>query len=527
MFLLVNISLFSQGWPVSLRSSSVSGEPTWQSSPQTQSGIDGVATAGSKVPPTLPSLAGQQSTFLRHLFERLKHAKPDGPGPDLLNEAGGIEFDAVEDTERPDFIANIDEIREPLTKAHKDFVSRINDISDLPYHPGTKGIVSSAGGDYMPTFVSSLRMIRRTGCELPVEVFLINWDEFEPYICEVVLPKLNAKCIVLEEMLEQASVLKDEDSVKIEGFQIKPFAMLLSSFETFIWLDSDCIPLYDPEALLSAEPFASTGLVTWPDFWQNSAASLYFNISGQPEPPMTKRASTESGIVLMSKQKHSRTLLLSTYYNYWGPDYFWSLLGQGAYGTSGDKETFLQAASALGADFYAVSEPVVEAQYVNGLGEVTLAAMVQTDPMEDYKLTRQGTWRVKDQDLAKAPRVFFVHASNPKFNAGSDILNLLEVDGRWGRAWAGPDHVTSRFGYDVEKSYWKEVMAVTCSLEHAFIAWQQKRGLCESVRRYWNSTIIDPKTPLPPFIEKPVVLSTPSPALSARKEAIQTAHPAR
>ncbi|KAJ5261308.1 nucleotide-diphospho-sugar transferase [Penicillium angulare] len=535
VILLVNAYLFSQRWPVHFRSSSVSSSPGASTSTSalapthTISGIDGLATGTPElVSSILPSLAKQQSTYLRDLFQRLDSVKPDCSGPHLQKDAGGTGYEPVEPRPRPDYISNADEMREPLTKSHEDFVAGIKEISDLPYHSGTRGIVSSAGGDYMPTFISSLRMIRRTGCTLPVEVFLIDWDEFEPYICEVVLPTLNAKCIVLQEMLEDAHFLKDDDSVKIEGYQIKPFAMILSSFDTFIWMDSDCIPLYDPEVLLDAEPFTSTGLVTWPDFWQNSASPLYFNISGQPEPSMLERASTESGIVLMSKQKHAETLALCVYYNYWGPDYYWALLGQGAYGSGGDKETFVQAASALGADFYAVSEPIADAKYLAKSGDYMFGAMVQADPREDYKLTRQGIWRVLDRGLARAPSVFFVHASNPKFNAGSDILDLLEIeDGEWGRVWAGPDHVTSRFGYDIEKPYWEELMNVTCSLEHAFFAWQHKRGLCEGVQKYWNSTIINPDTPLPPFINETVILNITSPVTSAGKEASPTPHLAR
>lgn len=54
--------------------------------------------------------------------------------------------------------------------------------------PGTKGIVSTAGGTY-PILVISLRMLRRTGSTLPIEIFLADEDEYEEYICDVVLPR--------------------------------------------------------------------------------------------------------------------------------------------------------------------------------------------------------------------------------------------------------------------------------------------------------------------------------------------------
>ncbi|KAJ5525379.1 mannosyltransferase [Penicillium frequentans] len=378
-------------------------------------------------PPAPLSLAARQETLLRDLSVQLKEHKPQCSPPKVDGHVDGVTFDPVNLKPRPDLVANADEIQRPMQKAHDGFVAAIKEQKARPYNKGAKGIVSSAGGEYLPTFVASLRMIRRTGCELPVEVFLKDWVEYEPYICEVVLPMLNAQCKVLEEIMD---VVRDGQGkptkhIKVEHFQIKPFAMLLSSFENFIWIDADCVPLHDPTALLASDPFSSTGLVTWPDFWANTASPLYFNISRQSEPLMTARAATESGVMLVSKRKHFPTLLLAVYYNYYGPEYYWPLLGQGAYG-QGDKDTFIQAASALDTTFHTVSEPVaaVERDYDNGAW--TFTAMVQADPIEDYKLTSQDIWRVTNATAAKAPRVF---SSTPQTPSLTLDLNLRRSPG--------------------------------------------------------------------------------------------------
>ncbi|KAJ5924121.1 nucleotide-diphospho-sugar transferase [Penicillium verhagenii] len=518
--LLVNFYLFWYGWPSNLNPgleshsepqaspSESSIEEIWTNS--TANGSDLTISVPEYHAPNSTPLADRQADFIQHLFKQLNENNPQCRNVRVDEDTGGIEFDAVNDTPRPNYIVREDEMREPLAKAHRDFVAAIQDfdVSKLPYNSGTRGIISSAGGDYFPTFVTSLRMIRRTGCTLPVEVFLIDWSEFEPYICEVVLPKLNAKCIVLAEMIEKAHFPK-KNIPQLKGYQIKPFAMLLSSFETFIWMDSDCVPLHEPGTLLDSEPFTSTGLVTWPDYWANTVAPLYFNISLQPEPPMTARQSTESGIMLVSKQQHFLTLSLSTYYNYYGPDYYWALLGQGAYG-QGDKDTFIQAAAAVNAPFYAVSEPVATVERPVRTGKMGFAAMVQTDPVQDYNLTSQGLWRVKNSSVAPAPRAFFVHASNPKFNAAGNILEeSSRKDGKPGRLWAWPEDVTRRFGYDAERAYWDELKTVTCTLEHAFFSWQQKSGLCEGVQRIWEIAINNPDAPIPGFTgEAPVDFNT-------------------
>ncbi|KAJ6095897.1 mannosyltransferase [Penicillium sp. IBT 16267x] len=444
-------------------------------------------------PPAPLSLAAYQATLLEDLSAQLKAHKPQCSPPKVDGHVDGVTFDPVNLKPRPDHVINSDEIQGPMQKAHDGFVAAIKQQKVRPYNKGTKGIVSSAGGEYLPTFVASLRMIRRTGCELPVEVFLKDWVEYEPYICEVVLPVLNAQCKVLEEILD---VIRDGKGkpMKVEHFQIKPFAMLLSSFESFIWIDADCVPLHDPTVLLNSDPFSSTGLVTWPDFWANTASPLYFNITRQSEPPMTARAATESGVMLISKRKHFSTLLLAVYYNYYGPDYYWPLLGQGAYG-QGDKDTFIQAASALNTRFHTVSEPVgaVERDYDNGAW--TFTAMVQADPMEDYILTSQGIWRVTNATVAKAPRVFFLHASSPKFNAGLELVKTS----RRGRLYTQPGDVIRRFGYDIEKKYWEEAMTVACTLQHAFDSWKKSSGLCEDMQHHWNATFSDPDAQVPQF----------------------------
>lgn len=450
-------------------------------------------------------LEDRQATFLRDLYTQIEEHAPQCPPPNIPGSVAGIGFDAVNAMPRPSLIINTDELQGPMQKAHDGFVAAIKTLTDRPYDNGTRGIVSSAGGEYMPTFVASLRMLRRTGCKLPVEVFVNDRHEYEPYICEVVLPALGAKCKVLGEALDLIHDRNDKP-IKVEHYQIKSLAMLLSSFESFLWIDADCFPLHDPEILLDSDPFASRGLVAWPDFWANTASALYFNISRQPELPMTARQSTESGMMLISKRMHFSTLLLAMYYNYYGPDYYWPLLDQGSYG-QGDKDTFFQAAGALGADFYTVSEPVVAVEHnYDDWGTNEFSAMAQADPMQDYNLTSQGKWRIKTPSIAEAPRVFFLHASNPKFNAATDLLEKTQrYTGEPGRLWNRPDEVLRRFGYDVEKPYWKEAMTVTCTLEDTFSSWQNMTGLCEDMQHFWNETMSNPDADILHFTDdKPV-----------------------
>ncbi|KAI9929611.1 hypothetical protein MW887_001085 [Aspergillus wentii] len=438
--------------------------------------------------PTIRVPLPQRQDLLRHqLSSLLQDHKPNCAAIQLDGEAGGPYFNAVDEGKRTNYIKNVGEIFRPMQAAHDGFVREIQDPKvQLPYLPRTTGIVSSAGGAYLPNFLVTLRLIRRRGSDLPVEVFMKDWEEYEAYICEVVLPPMNAKCLVLSEMLSGLKAM--------EHYQIKSFAILFSSFETVMWLDSDNVPLHDPGILLNSQPFTSTGLVTWPDFWASTTAPIYYNISRQPEPSLRARASTEAGMILVSKRSHASMLLLSAYYNYYGPDYYYPLLSQGGYG-QGDKDTFIPAATAMNKTFYTVSEPVVILGRIDpSTGDVVAAAMLQSDPIADFQLTSQGKWRVKDPYVAKPVRAFFIHTMAMKFNPANGLMGEKSHnwDGNPDRAYTAPEEALQRFGYDAERDMWEETLAMTCDLEHAFHTWKSKSGVCAEVKAYWNAVYANP-----------------------------------
>lgn len=340
-------------------------------------------------------------------------------------------------------------------------------------------------------------MLRRVGSTLPVEVYVKDSGEHEKHICEDILPGLNARCLILADVVGKEA---------IAHYQLKAFAVLFSSFEEVIWMDADAFPLYKPEEVFDADPFKSTGLVTWPDFWASSVSPAYFALSQQPEPPMSARQSSETGVFMVSKKTHLVTLLLASYYNYYGPSHYFRLLSQGGPG-EGDKETFLQAASAVGEPFYAVSERVSAIGHALP-DKLSGSAMAQSDPVQDYILTSQDKWRVQDPEVAKAPRVFFIHAHFPKFNPGENVFGMkwetaptLRPDGTDGRAWTAPEDSIRRFGYDAEKAYWEEIKWVSCNPQIEFRTWADKPKICAKVENYWQNVFSEPHLDDPKFTD--------------------------
>ncbi|EYE91762.1 alpha-mannosyltransferase [Aspergillus ruber CBS 135680] len=459
------------------------------------------STPASVVPNTAfqVPLAERQNAFWKALHPILQKNAPANPPPERRGDVGAIHFNASSTDPRPDLILLNDQDRNAMQVAHENFVLDVRHSKALrPVHrPGSRGIVSTAGGSYLPVFLSSLRMLRRVGSTLPVEVYMKDSTEYEKRICDGILPKLNARCLVLADVVGKEA---------IAHYQLKVFAMLFSSFEEILWMDADVFPLYKPEEVFDADPFKSAGLITWPDFWASSVSPAYFALSQQQEPPMSARQSSETGALMVSKKTHLTTLLLAAYYNYYGPSHYFRLLSQGGPG-EGDKETFLQAASAVGEPFYAVSERVAAIGHPkDGEDGISGSAMAQADPIHDYVLTSQDKLRVQDPSVAEPPRVFFIHAHYPKFNPAENVFGMkwetaptLRPDGTDGRAWTTPEDTLQRFGYDAEKAYWEEIKWVSCNPDVEFRTWNDKPKVCARVENYWQNVFAEPHQDDPKF----------------------------
>lgn len=432
-----------------------------------------------------PSFRQKQIEFWHSFEPLLAGSDPECEPPKRIGNTKEEGFNPSNNQVRPNLL-EIPEIDvEKMQKAHTKFVDGIKENPpQMIFTPGSQGLVSTAGGKYLPVFVISLRMLRRTGTTLPVEVFLADHEEYEPYFCQDVLPPLNATCVILSDILESVP-----HSVEITHYQFKVFAMMFSSFEEILFLDADCFPIHNPEQLFTSEPFRKHGLITWPDFWASSASPLFYEIASQSVPPMNERASSETGELLLLKTTHQRSLLLATYYNYYGPTHYYRLLSQGGPG-EGDKETFLAAANVMNETFYATSESVQAIGHMKNDGGIDGSAMVQYDPAQDYALTQNGLWRVKDNSVAESPRPFFVHANFPKFDPATIFdqgAPTKDSNGKDRLAWTDQQRTIKGFGIDVERRFWEEIKGTACEFEDKFKSWQESQDICKNAKAYWEN----------------------------------------
>jgi alpha 1,2-mannosyltransferase len=360
----------------------------------------------------------------------------------------------------PNLLNMTDDDIQSMQESHSTFVDLLNsEPPSLEYEKGTKGIVTSAGGSYFPVLIISLLILRRTGSNLPVEVFLATPEEYEPQICDLVLPTLNAKCIILSDLLKDS-----QHSFSIKKYQLKVFAILFSSFESLLFIDSDNFPIHPPEEFFDTAPFTTHNLVLWPDYW-TSTVSPYFNtITGLDPELLQKRPTIESGQILVSKTHHSKTLLLAAYYNIFS-EYFYILITQGGPG-EGDKDTFASAALVLNSTFYTVESPPVNL----GIRKHGGSAVVQYDPVVEAHCS--GSCK---------PRPFFIHASwPPKLNA----LKNIESKRKWGKE---EDSKKTFDGVDIEKVVWGYMVEVACNSKFEFRDWghgdKSSTPVCEQTRK--------------------------------------------
>lgn len=348
------------------------------------------------------------------------------------------------------------------------------------------GVVTVGGGEYFGPAIIGLHMLRKTGCTIPVEIFVADAKEYEPALCEDYLARFGARCHVIADFLHGRNTTP---SFEVTHYQLKSLAILFSSFAEVLYLDSDSIPLVDPSTeLFTTEPYKSSGLVIWPDFWISTESPLFYTIAGLPQfPSNLPKSSSEAGQILINKRTHLKSLLLAIYYNIYGPDHYYPLLSQGVLG-QGDKETFMAAALVLEQPYYRVKTGVIAVSRRDGRATKG-SAMVQHNPSDD--LRHIGGQDASGNGKAKVKvRPAFLHANTPKMNAGHlvDEGDLFTANGKKRlRLWGSQKEQEQQFGYDLEKEVWKLLLHTGCELKDIIAEWKGRKNMCGRLEAHFKA----------------------------------------
>lgn len=386
---------------------------------------DNLVSASSESPPDVH--AGIQGNpkhdFWEDVFDNVFHNGPkiEKPEEAFPLKKGSMKGSFREALESRATISQ-DAIKE-LKEKHAAFLAGLPEkLHEASYRKGTTGIVMVGGTKYSWLSYLAVLSLRYTGCTLPVEVIIPTFTEYENELnfCHTILPKVNASCVILPEQLGPNVMMK----YSFRSYQFKGLAMLASSFQHVLMLDSDNLMIQNPMPVFQSELYKKKGLILWPDYWERTLSPELYKMldlnvdeskrvrlqrfplavseNSEQLPPeelskvpysdlagTLENLSTESGQLIVNKATHFKTLLLSLYYNVYGPKLYYRLTSLGGAG-EGDKETFPLAAFVLGEPFYQVKTMMKTIGFYkeNG-GGFRGVGMAQRNPMDDYQLFEQ------------------------------------------------------------------------------------------------------------------------------------------
>lgn len=194
-----------------------------------------------------------------------------------------------------------------------------------------RGIVICAGGEryficaWVLIFI--LRRVHRSA--LPIQVWHLGRREMSE----------EMRLLLTEEGVEvvDAETIAARHPARIAGgWPLKPYAIAQSRFREVLYLNSDTVPLVNPERAFEWDAYGDNGLLLWPDIVDIKQANPIWQRLGLPP---VDQVSINSGVLLADKARVFDVLDLAILMNErW--DEIYDLL-------YGDKDTFLMSARLL------------------------------------------------------------------------------------------------------------------------------------------------------------------------------------
>jgi hypothetical protein len=420
------------------------------------------------------------------------------------------------------------------------------DILGFDYPTGIfegKGIVMIGGGSFMGTALTAIRALRETGSTLPLQLMLTTNEEYDKDVCEILLPKLNAKCLVMEEIVGSETF----KSMNLQKYELKVLGLFLSTFEEVLLLDADNLAVKNPDYILDSQPYKEFGYIIWPDFWRQTISPKFYDIAGvrigepirkdgvSPEeqnPPRAKSqlsdlegtipdSTCEAGQLAINKKLHHKSLMATVYYNLYGFKYYYWLLGQGAVGI-GDKDTFIAGLTVFKEPYYFMKQRPLLYGY-NHKGGFQDTTMIQFDPEQDYEYYNAA----KDYMISKGidsrinlflnwgytndlrdeihkninktkPEVQFLHVHSPKFNALKNLQNNdYEIDDLPRRQFGARESIKDVLPQDWELKVSRISQWLACDSEIIPQDWKEfgRAPICERIKKHVDWLIETSDTP--------------------------------
>ncbi len=175
---------------------------------------------------------------------------------------------------------------------------------------------------------------------LPIEVWHLGPEEMDENMRGLIEP-LGVTTVDARE------VERRHPARILNGWEMKPFALLHSRFEEVLLLDADNVPVVDPTFLFETPEYRKCGAIFWPDYFRLTPDRSIWRIAGVE---YRDEAEFESGQIVVNKARCWKALNLTMHLNEYSDFYYDHV--------HGDKETFHIAWRKLGQEYAMTAYPI-------------------------------------------------------------------------------------------------------------------------------------------------------------------------
>ncbi|KAJ3352374.1 hypothetical protein HDU83_008139 [Entophlyctis luteolus] len=170
----------------------------------------------------------------------------------------------------------------------------------------SRGVLLMGAGNMVSLAVTAVQLLRRTGCQLPIEFAYMHNEVAEEH-----LTHLRSHNITPINFYTTGIASFNWGKEELRLGAPKPFAVLASSFDELLFIDPDIYTLRDPTYLFETAIFRRYGAIFWPDFPATTKANPIWKITDQK---YTFEREFESGAMVIDKQKVIRGLRLAAHF---------------------------------------------------------------------------------------------------------------------------------------------------------------------------------------------------------------------
>ncbi len=283
-----------------------------------------------------------------------------------------------------------------------------------------RGIVLCAGGPiHLANAYVCLKFLR-TFTDLPIELFYADPAEMPDavqYLLGQDFAPITLTDISSRKLREEQTFLPIHN---FRGCQIKPFALLYSSFEEIFYIDVDNIPLQSPVPLFTSAEYLQTGALFWQDLAiTKSTTEELFQVFGVTAETLKRDLEFESGQLVIDKRRCWKALLTVCLANSDVENFREYCYNH----TLGDKDTFRLAFQFAYQPYYLVQQPALQVgsnYFIIPIPLTNLTIKIQHDLGSFYATG------ILQHDLEGRP--LFAHKTVCEWDMYQRFRNLLYIE---------------------------------------------------------------------------------------------------